>query len=835
VSRFDRYNTDARRSLAQAREIALRLNHKTICTEHLLYGLLDANDPTVAAILSGLGVNTARLRQALDFVIGKSSRPLLVEPTLSAAARHALDMAEQAAKVDESAEVGTDHLLIGLLREGEGIAAGVLESFGVTLDRVQAHMQAMKHRGRGGAVFSSEHQARYNMTPTLNMVSRDLTSAALADQLDPVVGRDEEIERTMQVLSRRTKNNPVLIGDAGVGKTAIAEGLAQRIVNGQVPDALRDRRIVGLDVGLLTVGTKYRGDFEERLKKVLDEIVTANNVILFVDELQALVGAGVAEGSIDAGNLLKPLLARGEFQCIGATTLDDYRKSIEKDPALERRFQPIKVREATVEETAQILRVLRPRYESFHHVHITDGAITAAAQLAQRYIQSRYLPDKAIDLIDEAAARMKVGRAALPSEVRTLRAELERVQDEKDVAISTRSFARASELRDREMVLREQMVQRESEWSRLRDETAPIVTEQDIAELVVMWTGIPAVQVTLEESKRLLELESDLHRRVIGQDDAVATVSAAVRRSRAELRDRRRPIGSFIFVGPTGVGKTELARALAASLFGSEDALIKIDMSEFMEHHNAARLVGAPPGYVGYDQAGQLTEAVKRRPYSVVLFDEVEKAHAKVFDMLLQVLEDGRLADAKGHEVDFKHTIVIMTSNVGAEALNKSGAFGFLPKRDDGTAEQAEHERMRDILLPRLRELFRPEFLNRVDDIVLFHALSRQQVRAILDLMLAQTAARLTEQLVSLRVSEAAKEYLADAGYDREYGARPLRRVVQTMLEDRLAEGLLRRLVKPGDCVVVDRGERDMLVFKTSAAVLALSDGTAPAGDASEA
>jgi ATP-dependent Clp protease ATP-binding subunit ClpC len=825
VSRFDRYNNDARRSLAQAREIALRLNHKTICTEHLLYGLLDSGDVLVNAVITGLGVNTIRLRQALDFVIGKSSRPLLVEPTLSAAARHALDLAEEEAVAHEAPEVGTDHLLLGLLREGEGIAAGVLESFGVTLEHAQAQVQTLKHSGRPGIAFSAEHQARYNMTPTLNMVSRDLTSAALADQLDPVVGRGEEIERTMQILARRSKNNPVLVGDAGVGKTAIAEGLAQRIVAGQVPDMLKDKRIVALDVGLLTVGTKYRGDFEERLKKLLDEIVTSQNVILFVDELQALVGAGVAEGSIDAGNLLKPMLARGEFQCIGATTLDDYRKTIEKDPALERRFQPVKVREATEDETIQILRVLKPRYESFHHVNISDDAIVAAAQLSKRYIQSRFLPDKAIDLIDEAAARLRVGRATTPSEVLTLREQLNELQEQKDAAISIRSFDRASNLRDRELEVRERIVEREQEWSRLRGEEGPTLGAHEIAEVVVMWTGIPAVEITLEESRRLLELEGDLHRRVVGQDEAVSAVARAVRRSRAELRDRRRPIGSFIFVGPTGVGKTELARALAASLFGSEDALIKIDMSEFMEHHNAARLVGAPPGYVGYDQAGQLTESVKRRPYSVVLFDEVEKAHPKVFDMLLQILEDGRLADAKGHEVDFKNTIVIMTSNVGAETLAKRSDFGFNPKRIDPAAQdEADYERMREIIMPRLRELFRPEFLNRVDDIVLFHALSRVQVRAILDLMLAQTSARLSEQLIELRVTDAAKEFLAAAGYDPEYGARPLRRVVQTMLEDRLAEGVLRRLVKPGDCVTVDRGEEGEqtgLLIRTNAAVLA--------------
>ncbi len=827
MSRFDRYSNDARKSLAQAREIALRLNHKIIDTEHLLYGMLDSDDPVIHGILGTLGVHPVKVRQALDFVIGKGGRPLTVEPVLSASARQTLDLAEQEAKDHGTVEVGTDHLLLGLLREGAGIAAGVLHSFGITLERVEVLVASARRHGRVTEAFGIEHQARYAMTPTLNTVSRDLTSAALADQLDPIVGREEEIERTMQVLSRRAKNNPVLVGDAGVGKTAIAEGLAQRIVNGQVPDALRDKRIVSLDVGLLTVGTKYRGDFEERLKKILDEIVDAKNVILFVDELQALVGAGVAEGSIDAGNLLKPMLARGEFQCIGATTMEDYHKSIEKDPALERRFQPVKVREATAEESIQILRVLRSRYEAFHQVRISDEAIVAAVHLSERYISSRFLPDKAIDLVDEAAARLRVARSAVPNEVRTLRERLNELQDQKDAAISVRSFERASALRDRELAVRTKIMEREAEWSRQRIEQMPLLGEHEIAEVVVLWTGIPALRLTLEESERLLGLEGELHQRVIGQNDAVGAVASAVRRSRASIRDPRRPIGSFIFVGPTGVGKTELARALAASLFGSEDALIKIDMSEFMEHHNAARLVGAPPGYVGYDQAGQLTEAVKRRPYSVVLFDEVEKAHPKVFDMLLQVLEDGHLSDAKGREVDFKNTLVIMTSNVGAELLGNRGDFGFTQgNRPLEDVERADRERVRTLLQPKLRELFRPEFLNRVDDVIYFSALGRAEVGAILDLMLAQTQARLSEQLVDLRVTEAAKTYLADAGYDREFGARPLRRTVQRLVEDRLAEGLLRRLVKPGECVTIDLAERGGLVFTAASTVFVRPDDT---------
>jgi ATP-dependent Clp protease ATP-binding subunit ClpC len=828
MSRFDRYSLDARRALAQAREIALRLQHKTICTEHILSGLLEANDAATTGIITALGVNVTRLRQALEFVIGRGTRPALVEPTLSPAARQVLDLAEQEATA-EGADVGSEHLLLGLLREGQGIAAGVLESFGITLDRVRVELSthkrpASKHNGFSSSTFAAEHAARYSQTPTLNMVSHDLTQAALDDRLDPIVGREDEIVRMMQVLSRRIKNNPVLIGDAGVGKTAIAEGLAQRIVSDQVPEPLHDKRLVSLDVGLLTIGTKYRGDFEERLKLLVEEILRAQNVILFIDELQALLGAGGAEGSIDAANLFKPILARGEFQVIGATTQDDYRKIIDRDPALERRFQPITVRQATVEESVEILKGLRPRYERFHHVHITDSALLAAAQLADRYVQDRFLPDKAIDLIDEASARLKVSRAILPAEMQMLREQLSNVQYAKDAAVGERDYPRASELRDREFALRNEILRRETEWWQKRSETEPTVSEKDVAEIVARWTGIPAISVTLEESERLLRLEGDLHQRVIGQDEAVSAVARAIRRSRAELRDRRRPIGSFIFAGPTGVGKTELARALAAALFGSEDAVIKIDMSEFMERHNAARLVGAPPGYVGYDQAGQLTESVRRRPYSVVLFDEIEKAHPQVFDLLLQILEDGRLADAKGRTVDFKNTIVIMTTNAGADRLTAKGIVGFAAKQSEEATEERDYERVEAAVLPTLQEMFRPEFLNRVDDIVFFHRLTRAQVRQILGLMLGQTEARLHEQMIAMRVTEAAQDLLARRGYSDEYGARALRRVVQQELEDKLAEACLKGAIKTGDEVWVDVTNDEALMVRPSAAVRAVKE-----------
>jgi ATP-dependent Clp protease ATP-binding subunit ClpC len=810
--------------LAHAREIALRLQHKTICTEHLLAGLLDAGDETITALIATLGVNVTRVRQALEFVIGKGARPAQVEPRLSPPAQLVLDLAEQEAQLDESPEVGSEHLLLGLLREGEGIAAGVLESFNISEEHVRAQLNLRRHSSSTSLTFAAEHAARFAMTPTLNMVSHDLTAAALADKLDPIVGREDEINRMMQILVRRIKNNPVLIGSAGVGKTALAEGLAQRIMSGQVPDSLRHRRLVSLDIGLLTIGTKYRGDFEERLKLVVDEILRAQNIILFIDELQTLLGAGGAEGSIDAANLFKPLLARGEFQVIGATTLDDYRRIIERDPALERRFQPVTIREATIEETVEILRGLRSRYESFHHVRITDQALVSAARLSHRYIQDRFLPDKAIDLMDEAAARLRVMRSVLPAEVRQLRDRLGALENEKNAAISMRGFARASELRDRELAVREQIAQREGAWFQLRAEAEPAVSEQEIAEVVVRWTGVPAVQVTQEESQHLMSLEDELHKRIIGQEEAVAAVARAVRRSRAELRDRRRPIGSFVFAGPTGVGKTELARALAAALFGSEDALIKIDMSEMMERHNAARLTGAPPGYVGYDQPGQLTESVRRRPYSVVLFDEIEKAHPQVFDILLQILEDGRLTDAKGRVVDFKNTIMILTSNAGAEQLTTRGTVGFARAHASAESEETDYERIREVLRPELEKLFKPEFLNRIDEIVYFHALSRPQVRQILTLLLDQTQARLKEQMIELQATEAAQDLLAERGYNREYGARSLRRTVQTLVEDRLAEALLQKLLGAGDAVLLDCDRDGELIVRPVARVAAFPD-----------
>ncbi len=836
MSRFDQYSPEARRALAQAREIALRLQHKTICTEHLLCGLLDVSDATATTLITQLGVSVVRVRQALEFVIGRGARPPLVEPTLSSAARQARDLAEREAQADGLAEVGPEHILLGLLRENEGIAAGVLESFGLSYERVAAQAKLFRHLAATPTqanTFAAAHAARYQMTPTLNMISRDLTSAAVADQLDPLIGREDELNQVMQSLTRRRKNNPVVVGPAGVGKTAIAEGLAQRIAEGLVPEMLREKRLVALDIGLLTIGTKYRGDFEERLKLVVDEILRAQNIILFIDELQILLGAGGAEGSIDAANLFKPLLARGEFQCMGATTQDDYRRIIERDPALERRFQPIIAQAATIEQTVEVLRGLRPRYERFHRVRIGNAAIVAAAQMSDRYIQDRFLPDKALDLVDEAAARLRVIRAQTPADLLVMREELAQLQAAKETVVRSRDFAHASDLRDQELALHERIFLREIAWEQDRVDGWPTLTEIDIAEVVYRRTGIPAVQMTIEEAQRLLALEDELHRRLIGQHAAVTAVARAVRRSRAELRDRRRPIGSFIFAGPTGVGKTELARALAAALFGSQDALITLDMSEFMERHSVARLIGSPPGYVGYDQPGQLTEAVRRRPYSVVLFDEIEKAHPQAFDLLLQIMEDGRLTDAKGRQVDFKNTIVIMTTNAGASQLGSRNAIGFgrgAAATDEASdAPTAQDTYTHDVVMKALQTVFRPEFLNRVDDIAIFRRLNRDEARKVLRLMLAQTEARLSERLISLRITTAAEDLLLTRGFDAEYGARSLRRIVQALVEDRLAEALLLDQALEGDLITLDHeGQGDEQLTLRAQATQAALAGAAP-------
>ncbi|HLI07513.1 MAG TPA: ATP-dependent Clp protease ATP-binding subunit [Ktedonobacteraceae bacterium] len=806
------YTEEMRQALAGAREEAKRLRHRTINTEHLLLGLLKLCDPFIEALFSSLHVSTQRIVQALDFVLGRGNKASLSDPTLTAAARAALLRAEEEALLDQSAAVDLEHLLLSLLSEPDSVAIGVLESFGVDKDSVAQQLLALRNTSKEALLLTNRYQARYDSTPMLNMVSRDLTLAALRGMLDPLIGREMLLERTMQILSRRSKNNPVLIGHAGVGKTAIAEGLALRIVQSRAPENLLHCRVVALDTGMLTVGTRFRGDFEERLKRIMQEIMANRGIILVIDELHALVGAGVAEGSIDAGNLFKPLLARGEFQCIGATTLSDYRKTIEADPALERRFQPVQVPETTPQETLEILHGLRSRYADFHHVIISDEALRAAVQMSSRYIASRYQPDKAIDLIDEASARVCVSSVVVPERARMLRGEILLTEKAKDTAIMQRNFAEAGKHRHRELQLHRELRLVEQEWMASRRQERPVVGKQQIAEVVSLWTGIPVTQIAAQEAGRLLRLEDELHRRVIGQDEAVRAVAQAVRRSRANIRDSRRPIGSFIFVGPTGVGKTELARALAQTLFGDENVLIKLDMSEFMESHQAARLIGAPPGYVGYDQAGQLTEAVRRRPYSIILFDEIEKAHPKVFDLLLQLLDDGCLTDSHGQTVDFRHTIVIITSNAGTAALAHS-AIGFGQSRlGEPERRSKEHERVKATILPALKDLFKPELLNRIDEIVVFHPLQQQHLRQIVDLMIAQTQRRLAEQSITLQVSEAARHLLVRRGYTPLYGARPLRRAVQTLLEDPLAEAILQGTITSGGTILVDAANDELAI-----------------------
>jgi len=721
-------------------------------------------------------------------------------------ARKVLTLAQDEAQRFNHNYIGTEHLLLGLVREGEGIAAGVLESLGVNLDKVRH--EVIRVLSQSSAAGPAPETKRTSKTPTVDQLGINLTEAARAGKLDPVIGREKEIERVIQILSRRTKNNPALIGEPGVGKTAIAEGLAHRIVNNDVPETLANKRVLTLDIGSLVAGTKYRGEFEERLKKIIEELRATNDAILFIDELHTLVGAGAAEGAIDAANILKPSLARGELQCIGATTLDDYRKYIERDAALERRFQPVMVEEPTLEQTVEILFGIRERYEQHHKVTISDDALRAAADLSIRYITDRHLPDKAIDLIDEAASRVRLRYASAPPALREAQKELGRLERDKEAAVNGQEYDEASRLRELESAAKARVEALRGEWQAQVAGDQPTVDEEEIAQIVAMWTGIPVTRIAQEESERLLQMEDHLHKRVIGQQEAIATIARAVRRARAGLKDPKRPIGSFIFLGPTGVGKTELAKALAEFMFGSEDALIKVDMSEFMERHNVSRLVGAPPGYVGFDEGGQLTEAVRRKSYAVVLLDEIEKAHPEVFNILLQILEDGHLSDAKGRRVDFRNTIIIMTSNLGARQLQTNSSLGFRAQGETEAARaEASHELMREKVQKELKTAFRPEFLNRIDSTIVFRSLTQDEIRQIVDLMLARVRDQLRAQQLSLEVTQAAKDHIIKMGYDVAYGARPLRRVIQNMIEDVLAEQLLLGRHKPGTTIVVDKGE----------------------------
>ncbi|HLI90594.1 MAG TPA: ATP-dependent Clp protease ATP-binding subunit [Ktedonobacteraceae bacterium] len=795
--RFDKFTERARKVLSLAQEEAQRFQHNYIGTEHLLLGLVREGEGVAAKVLANLGVELNKVRSAVEFIIGRGDRIVLGEIGLTPRAKKVIELAVDEARRLNHHYIGTEHLLLGLVREGEGIAAGVLESLGVNLEKVRT--QTIQVLSQSGAPH--ERDPKHSKTPTIDQMGIDLTAAARAGTLDPVIGRHQEIERVIQILSRRNKNNPALIGEPGVGKTAIVEGLAQRLVAGEVPETLAGKRLLTLDVGSLVAGTKYRGEFEERLKKIIEEIRNSRDCIIFIDEVHTLVGAGAAEGAVDAANILKPALSRGELQCIGATTLDEYRKYIERDAALQRRFQEVIVREPTIEETIEILKGIRERYEQHHRLIITDEALKAATDMASRYITDRFMPDKAIDLIDEAASRVRMQNSLAPLNLKEAKRGLESVLREKEAAIQQQEYELAAELRDREVKLRDRIAKLEAGWHTERGTDKPVVGEEEIAQIVSMWTGIPVMRIAQEESQRLLQMEEALHARVIAQNEAIEKISRAVRRARAGLKDPKRPIGSFIFMGPTGVGKTELARALAEFMFGSEEALIKIDMSEFMERHAAARLVGAPPGYVGYEEGGQLTEAVRRKSYSVILLDEIEKAHPDVFNMLLQILEDGKLTDAKGRTVDFRNTIIIMTSNVGATLLNREASIGFKQTKDQARAHQSEYETMKGKVLGELKNTFKPEFLNRIDEVIVFHSLRREEMYAIVDLLLNRVRAQLTEQQIELVVSQAAKDYLIEKGFDAQYGARPLRRTIQRLIEDPLAEGLLQGKFRPGDLV----------------------------------
>jgi ATP-dependent Clp protease ATP-binding subunit ClpC len=829
---FERFTEKAIKVIMLAQEEARRLGHNFVGTEQILLGLIGEGTGVAAKVLKSMGVNLKDARVEVEKIIGRGSGFVAVEIPFTPRAKRVLELSLEEARQLGHNYIGTEHLLLGLIREGEGVAARVLENLGVDLAKVRT--QVIRMLGETAEVAAGGSGKGSTKTPTLDEFGSNLTQLAAESKLDPVVGRHNEIDRVIQILGRRTKNNPVLIGEPGVGKTAIAEGLAQRITTGDVPDILEDKRVLTLDIGLLVAGTKYRGEFEERLKKIMEEIRSAGNVILVIDEVHTLIGAGAAEGAIDAANILKPALARGELQCIGATTLDEYRKHIERDAALERRFQPVMVGEPSVTDTIEILRGLRERYEQHHRLKISDEALVAAATLGDRYISDRFLPDKAIDLIDEAGSRVRLLNSKLPPAAKEIDKQLREVQKEKEDAVRDQDFAKAGALRDKEVELREQirtLLQARRDEQPAETETAeavaaeagsesgegalttPLVTEEDIAQIVASWTGVPVQKLTESESVKLLHMEETLHQRLIGQDEAVKAVSRAIRRARVGLKNPNRPIASFIFSGPTGVGKTELTKALATYFFGSEEAMIRLDMSEFMERHTVSKLIGSPPGYVGFNEGGQLTEAVRRRPYTVVLFDEIEKAHPDVFNLLLQLLEDGRLTDSKGRTVDFKNTLIIMTSNIGSKVIEKGGGgLGF--EFSGEAAEETQYNRIRSLVNEELKQYFRPEFLNRLDEIIVFRQLSRDEVKDIAEIMLREIFARMQEKGIRLSVTEAFKERLVEEGYNPSYGARPLRRAVMRLLEDSLAEEFLSGRIGEGDAALVDVDDSKQVVIR---------------------
>ncbi len=810
---FNKFTERARKVILLAKEEAKRFNHDYIGTEHILLGLIREGEGVAAAVLQKLGLSPEKIRLEVEKLVQSGPSTMVSgDIPFTPKAKKVIELAMEEARSLGHNYIGTEHLLLGLIREGEGVASQVLMNLGLDLNRVRNEVITLLGSSTPAPAGGAGGTSGRTKTPALDAFGRDLSQLAREGKLDPVIGRADEIERVIQILARRTKNNPVLLGEAGVGKTAIVEGLAQKIIKNDVPEILRDKRVIILDLALMVAGTKYRGQFEERIKAVMDEIRRSENIVLFIDELHTLVGAGSAEGAIDASNILKPALSRGEIQCIGATTLDEYRKYIEKDAALERRFQTIMVDPPSVSETIEILKGLRDRYEAHHKVKYLDEALEAAAKLADRYIAGRFLPDKAIDLIDEVGSRARLSVLMVPPEIKDLEEKIEKIRKEKESAIKGQDFELAAALRDQEREAKETLERVKTEWKKTKGEAMPVVTAEDIATIVSKWTGIPLIRLEEKETERLLKMEEALHKRLVGQEPAISAIARAVRRSRAGLKDPRRPIGSFVFLGPTGVGKTLLARALAEFLFGDEEALIQIDMSEYMEKFNVSRLVGAPPGYVGYEEGGQLTERVRRRPYSVVLLDEIEKAHPDVFNILLQMLEDGRLTDSFGRKVDFRNTVLIMTSNIGAEQIKKQGSLGFAP-----VSEAMTFEKMKLSLLDEVKRVFKPEFLNRIDEVVVFHALSRENLMSIVDMELHHVTGRLREQGITIELDASAKEFLLEKGFDPVYGARPLRRIIQRFLEDQLAEEIIAKRIGQGTRLRATRKGEELRFEETAA------------------
>ncbi|MFH0731436.1 MAG: ATP-dependent Clp protease ATP-binding subunit [Candidatus Omnitrophota bacterium] len=809
---FNRFTERARKVVILAKDEAKRLNHDYIGTEHLLMGLIKEGEGVAAAVLQNLGLSLDVIRFEVEKLVKPGPSTVISgDIPFTPKAKKVIELAMDEARHLGHNYIGTEHLLLGLLREGEGIASQVLLNLGLDLERVRVEIMSLLGSAIPGAGIEqpdvSKKPKEKSKTPALDAFGRDLTELAKDNKLDPVIGRKEEIERVIQILSRRTKNNPVLLGEAGVGKTAIVEGLAQKIIVSDIPEVLRDKRVITLDLALMVAGTKYRGQFEERIKAVMDEIKRSANIIVFIDELHTLVGAGGAEGAIDASNILKPALSRGEIQCIGATTLDEYRKFIEKDAALERRFQTIMVNPPTVLETVEILKGLRSRYEAHHKIKITDAAIDAAAKLSDRYISDRFLPDKAVDVIDEAGSRARLDVMTAPPDVKDLEKKLEEIRKEKELAVRAQDFEQAAKIRDKERQAKIEIEKQKNKWKETTKESIPEVGVEEVARIVSKWTNIPLVRLEEKESEKLLKMEEEMHRRIIGQEEAIKAIARAVRRSRAGIKDQRRPVGSFLFLGPTGVGKTLLARVLAEFLFGNEEALIQLDMSEYMEKFNVSRLVGAPPGYVGYEEGGQLTEKVRRKPYSVVLLDEIEKAHPDVFNMLLQIFEEGRLTDSYGRRVNFRNTVVIMTSNVGADLWKKQGALGFKAQKEDVTYEQAKEQ-----VLDVLKKTFKPEFLNRVDETIVFHPLTMEDLQSIIEIEVGYVKVRLAEQNIDIELTKKAKDFLIEKGFDKIYGARPLKRTIQSHLEDPLAEEIIAGGIKDAKKIKIDC-QNDRLTF----------------------